>query len=150
VTEKQRDPADDSGVRRAAAQDARIAYDALDRLARSMPTDTPEPRDHHVRARQVQRIANFLACMALIPLLVMFLPLQVNWSGHATLLMYVSLACAIGAALCTGAAVALRRTRLRERREAIKAKRAGLCTCNYPRPPGMLKCPECGGDMVMK
>lgn len=42
------------------------------------------------------------------------------------------------------------RRQFRERREAIKAKRAGLCTCNYPRPPGMLKCPECGGDMVMK
>ncbi len=42
------------------------------------------------------------------------------------------------------------RREFRERREAIKAKHAGLCTCNYPRPPGMLKCPECGGDMVMK
>lgn len=156
VTPKQPHLADDSDVQRDADTDAecdaRIARDALDRLERARLAAESELRDNHARARQVQRLGKFLAGLALVPLVIMLLPLQIDWvrSGQSTLLMYASLACAIGAVLCTGAAVAMRSPRLRERREAIRAKRAGLCTCNYPRPPGMFKCPECGGDMVMK
>lgn len=74
-----------------------------------------------------------------------------KWGGTGTNgVPYVVILSSVGVVVVGVWKLVAARRRLRDRRAALKAKRAGLCTCNYPRPPGMLKCPECGGAMVMK
>lgn len=143
-------PAGGPDARRDADKEARIAREALDRLARTQAAEEARDQDVGVK-RSAVRVGSGVAKGLLAGLIVVIVARQS--SAATTSVGGVPWTFIGGAVASVGIMVwiVIRvRREFRDRREAIKAKRAGLCTCNYPRPRGAMKCPECGGAMVMR
>lgn len=125
---------------------ARRERDALERLAREDAAEAATARAE--RSRLVRWLARIAGASIAVPLVL--LAIKTTSPQNAQYLMHTSIAAGATWLVVIVVWLVFGRRSLRERRAAIKARRAGLCTCNYPRPPGMLKCPECGGEMVMR